>query len=72
MSEIVAGHAVLIPEWEQCPKCKSNKVIVEETGHYSETFQHGVITERSVQFAKLGPTITTCADCGYESEEDVN
>lgn len=72
MTEIIAGNPVMVPAFKQCPKCKSNRVIVEEVGHYSETFQYGVIIGRDVQFAKLGPTVTTCADCDFEEEEDVN
>ncbi len=72
MTKIIAGDPVMVPSWKQCPKCKSNKVIVEEVGHYSEVFQYGVVTEKNIHFAKLGPTVTTCVDCDYEEEEDVN
>jgi len=72
MSEIVGNESVLIPIWKQCPKCKSVDITVQETGHYSETFKYGVLIGRNVEFAKLGPTITTCEKCGHEEEEDVN
>lgn len=72
MSEIVAGISVLKPSWDRCPKCNSEDVNVEETGHYSETFKYGVLIGRNVEFGKLGPTITSCLKCGYDDEEDVN
>ena len=72
MSEIIEGDPVMVPSWSRCAKCKSDEVIVEELGHYSETFQYGVIVGGNVEFAKLGPTITTCSKCGFEHEEDVN
>jgi len=72
MTDIIAGDPVMVPSWKQCPKCKSNNVIVEEVGHYSETFRYGIIIGRNVQFGSLGPTITSCYDCDYEEEEDVN
>ncbi len=69
---LIAGTPVLKPSWKECPKCHSTKINVEETGFYSESFLFGVFTERNVEFAKLGPTITSCLQCGYEEEEDVN
>lgn len=72
MSEIVGNESVLIPAWKECPKCKHEKITVEEVGEYSETHLHGSLVERNILFAKLGPTITTCDKCGFEEEEDVN
>jgi len=72
LSDIVGNESVLAPAWEVCPKCKCEKVIVEETGQYSETHVYGNLINRNIDFAKLGPTITTCSKCGYIDEEDVN
>lgn len=72
MSEIVGNEKKLVPNFEKCPKCKCDQVVVEETGHYSETQLYGTLIGRDIEFAKLGPTSTRCSNCNYEEEEDVN
>lgn len=72
MSEIVGNEKILLPAWEKCPKCMCEKIIVEETGHYSETHLYGSLIGRNIDFGKLGPTTTYCSKCGYEEGEDVN
>ncbi len=72
MTDIVGNESVLEPSWKECPKCKCEKIEVEEVGHYSETLVYGNLINRNIDFGKLGPTTTLCTKCGYEEEEDVN
>jgi len=60
------------PEWSYCPKCNGTNIKVEKCVFYTKTFNKGNIRSISVEPAsKIGPTVTTCIECGYEDEEDV-
>lgn len=63
---------VLQPEWDICPNCNSTNIEVEKCVFFIENLHNGNLRSRSIEPAsKIGPTTTTCTECGHEYEEDV-
>ena len=62
----------LYPSWKICPKCNSTNIEVEKCVFFIEIFNKGNLRSRTIEPAsKIGPTTTTCIECSYEDEEDV-
>lgn len=62
------------PEWYYCPKCKSGNIQVEKCVFYVKTFSKGRVRKIELEVEptlRIGPTATTCIECGYVDEEDV-